>query len=108
MGSVSGCGDLYRSLLSHRTVPHPKRQLSKLRAGTGRLIDSYAEGVISKTEFEPRLAGLRQRIAELEAEATTLRNAVEHARSLHLVIGKLETFAGLVRDRLDEADWTTK
>src|SRR4051812_4314811 len=23
MGSVSGCGDLYRSLLSHRTVPHP-------------------------------------------------------------------------------------
>jgi site-specific DNA recombinase len=85
-----------------------ERQLSKLRAGTGRLIDSYAEGVISKTEFEPRLAGLRQRIAELEAGAATLRNAVEHARSLHLVIGKLETFADLVRDRLDEADWTTK
>src|SRR3954469_17213772 len=85
-----------------------ERQLSKLRAGTGRLIDSYAEGVISKTEFEPRLAGLRQRIAELETEAATLRNAVEHARALHLVIGKLETFAGLVRDRLDEADWTTK
>src|SRR3954447_11649656 len=25
MGSVSGCGDLYRSRLSHRTVPHPRR-----------------------------------------------------------------------------------
>ena len=85
-----------------------ERQLSKLRTGTGRLIDSYAEGVISKTEFEPRLAGLRQRVAELEAEAAALRDAAEHARSLHLVIGKLETFAGLVRDRLDEADWTTK
>src|SRR3954451_18284127 len=24
MGSVSGCGDLYRSRLSHRTVPHPR------------------------------------------------------------------------------------
>ena len=23
MGSISGCGDLYRSRLSHRTVPHP-------------------------------------------------------------------------------------
>jgi len=23
MGSISGCGDLYRSQLSHRTVPHP-------------------------------------------------------------------------------------
>src|SRR4051812_32547588 len=26
MGSVSGCGDLYRSRLSHRTVPHPTSQ----------------------------------------------------------------------------------
>jgi hypothetical protein len=23
MGSISGCGDLYRSQMSHRTVPHP-------------------------------------------------------------------------------------
>src|SRR5215213_5319133 len=85
-----------------------ERQLSKLRAGTGRLIDSYAEGVISKAEFEPRLAGLRQRVAALEAEATARNNATEQTRSLHLVIGKLETFASLVRERLDEADWITK
>ena len=85
-----------------------ERQLSKLRTGAGRLIDSYAEGVISKAEFEPRLAGLRRRIAELEAEATSLRDAAEQARSLQLVIGKLEIFATMVRDRLDEADWTTK
>ena len=85
-----------------------ERQLSKLRTGAGRLIDSYAEGVISKAEFEPRLAGLRRRIAELEAEAASLRDAAEQARSLQLVIGKLEIFATMVRDRLDEADWTTK
>ncbi len=85
-----------------------ERQLGKLRAGTGRLIDSYAEGVISKAEFEPRLAGLRRRIAELEAEAAALRDAAEQARSLQLVIGKLETFAALVRDRLGEADWATR
>ena len=85
-----------------------ERQLSKLRAGAGRLIDSYAEGVISKAEFEPRLAGLRQRIAEIEAETAALGDAAEQERSLQLVIGKLETFATMVRDRLDEADWTTK
>jgi site-specific DNA recombinase len=85
-----------------------ERQLSKLRAGAGRLIDSYAEGVISKMEFEPRLAGLRQRIAELEAEAAVLHDTAEQARSLQLVIGKLEIFATMIRDRLDEADWTTK
>ncbi len=85
-----------------------ERQLAKLRAGIGRLIDSYAEGVISKAEFEPRLAGMRRRVTKLEAEATTLQDAAEQARSLQLVIGKLELFAALVRDRLDEADRDTK
>ena len=85
-----------------------ERQLAKLRAGTGRLIDSYAEGVISKAEFEPRLAGMRQRVAKLEAEAAALQDTAEQARSLQLVIGKLEIFATLVRDRLNGADWTVK
>jgi site-specific DNA recombinase len=82
--------------------------LAKLRAGIGRLIDSYAEGVISRAEFEPRLAGMRQRFAKLEAEAAALRSAAEQARSLQLVIGKLERFAALVRDRLEDADWNTR
>jgi len=64
--------------------------------------------VISQAEFEPRLAGMRQRVAKLEAEATALQNAAEQAHSLQLVIGKLETFAALVHDQLDEADWTTR
>ena len=33
-------------------------QLTTMRRGIGRLIDSYAEGVIDKAEFEPRIAGL--------------------------------------------------
>jgi len=35
------------------------RQITSLRRGIGRLIDSYTEGVIDKTEFEPRIVGLR-------------------------------------------------
>src|SRR4051812_48342740 len=103
-----------RRLQAGRTGPRRpeletvERQLAKLRGGVGRLIDSYAEGVISKVEFEPRLAGLRQRIAKLEAEAAALRDITEQARSLQLVIGKLETFATLVRGQLDEADWDTR
>jgi hypothetical protein len=33
-------------------------QLGKLRRGLGRLIDAYAEGLIEKGEFEPRIARL--------------------------------------------------
>src|SRR4051812_40012154 len=38
MGSISGCGDLYRSQLSHRTVPHPT--VSSL--GTSPLLSNIA------------------------------------------------------------------
>ena len=84
------------------------RQMAKARRATDRLIDSYAEGVIEKSEFEPRIAELRRRAARLEAEAGTLQAEEEQARSLQLVIGKLGLFADMVRDRLDAADWTTQ
>ena len=41
-------------------------QSSKLRQGIARLIDSYAEGLIDKQEFEPRITRLRQRLARVE------------------------------------------
>ena len=84
------------------------RQLTKARRAIERLIDSYTEGLIEKTEFEPRLAALRRRTARLEAEAKVQQEVDEQVRSLHLVIGKLDLFATMVRDRLAGADWTTR
>ena len=84
------------------------RQLAKARRAIERLIDSYTEGLIDKSEFEPRLAELRRRTARLEAEAKAQQEADEQIRSLHLVIGKLELFAAMMRERLANADWTTK
>jgi site-specific DNA recombinase len=103
-----------RRLQAARTAPRRpeletiERQLRKLRSGVGRLIDSYAEGVISKAEFEPRIVGLRQRTAKLEAEAAALLDSAEQARSLQLIIGNLETFATMLQDRLGEADWNMR
>jgi site-specific DNA recombinase len=84
------------------------RRLSKARGAIGRLVDGYAEGLIEKAEFEPRIAELRRRAAGLQAEVGALRAAEEQARSLQLVIGKLGLFAGMVRDRLEAADWPTQ
>jgi site-specific DNA recombinase len=84
------------------------RQLAKARRALERLIDSYTEGLIEKPEFEPRLAALRRRTARLEAEAKAHQEADEQVRSLHLIIGKLDLFAAMVRERLGAADWTTK
>jgi site-specific DNA recombinase len=84
------------------------RQLAKARRAIGRLIDSYTEGLIEKPEFEPRIAELRRRLTRLEAEASEHQAAEEQARSLQRVIGKLDLFAAMVRDRLGTADWSTK
>ena len=54
-------------------------QLGKLRQGLARLIDSYAEGLIEKAEFEPRITRLRQRIAALEEQAQQLAQAANPA-----------------------------
>jgi site-specific DNA recombinase len=80
-------------------------QLSKVRQGLARLIDSYAEGLIEKAEFEPRITRLRQRIADLEGQVRQLAQAAAVQDELRRIIGRLDTFAAQVRDGLAEADW---
>jgi len=48
-------------------------QLAKLHRGMGRLIDSYTEGLIERAEFEPRIAGFRQRIAGWDGQIKAMR-----------------------------------
>jgi site-specific DNA recombinase len=81
------------------------RQIEGLRRGIGRLIDSYAEGVIDQHEFQPRIAGLKERLARVREQRQALVEAAEAERSLTLVIGRVEDFAAKVRRSLDELDW---
>jgi len=80
------------------------RQMTSLRRGIGRLIDSYAEGVIEKTEFEPRIAGLKQRMSRLQERHQAAREAAETERDLALVISRLEDFSAKVTTSLDNLD----
>ena len=83
-------------------------QVTKVRQGIARLIDSYAEGFIQKQEFEPRISRLRQRLTDLEDRARQIKNEVTRQAELRLVITRLEDFATQVKDDLAEADWLTK
>ncbi|HSX77891.1 MAG TPA: hypothetical protein VLQ80_04870, partial [Candidatus Saccharimonadia bacterium] len=80
----------------------------QLRQGVARLIDSYADGLLDKHEFEPRIVRLRQRIAHLEAQRQQLADDAALHTELQLIIGRLEDFAAKVHDRLGEADWTSQ
>lgn len=83
-------------------------QLSKLRRGIARLIDSYADGLIDKQEFEPRVTRMRERMQNLEAQLQCLKEETEVEGELRLILGKLETFAAKVKTGLQAADFSTR
>src|SRR5215475_1571192 len=85
-----------------------EEQLGKLRQGVARVIDSYADGLIDKGEFEPRILRLRQRIARLEEQRQQLTEEATLQTELQLIIGRLEEFAAKVHDGLEDADWSSK
>ena len=82
------------------------RQIVRLRRGLDRLIDGYAEGIIDRGEFEPRVSVLKQRLGRLEGERAALNETLDLERDLVLVIGRLDEFATRVRTGLGELDWS--
>jgi site-specific DNA recombinase len=83
-------------------------QSSKLRQGIARLIDSYAEGVLGKEEFEPRIVRMKQRVTVVEDRLQQLADDVTQQRDLRLIISQLEDFVAKVRGGLATADWRTR
>ena len=81
-----------------------ERQMTSLQRGIARLIDSYTEGILDKTEFEPRIAGLKQRVTQLHERHQAALEAVESERDLALVVSRLEDFAAKVTTGLDNLD----
>jgi len=81
-----------------------ERQMTSLRRGIARLIDSYAEGILDKTEFEPRITGLKQRLSQLQERHRAALEAVQSERELALVVSRLEDFAAKVTTGLDNLD----
>jgi hypothetical protein len=63
-------------MLRHRRVPfrrrthlqQPPKQRQKLQHGIDRLIDTFAEGVIDKDQFTPRMSRAKARLAALDAK----------------------------------------
>src|SRR6266446_10530004 len=92
----------------HTSLATVEEQIGKLRQGVARVIDSYAEGLIDKLEFEPRLTRLRQRIARLEEQRQQLADEAAVHAELQLIIGRLEDFAAKVHNGLEAPDWANK
>ncbi|MCU1292390.1 MAG: Resolvase domain protein [Bryobacterales bacterium] len=96
-------------------APHPNESRSaleaqavKLRQGLSRLIDGYAEGLIDKQEFQPRVESTRKRLRKLEQTIQALADEEGRQQELQLVLTRLEDFSQHVVAGLEQADWTQR
>jgi len=83
-------------------------RMGRLRQGIARLIDSSAEGLIEKGEFEPRVTRRRERLQQIEEQAQHVKAEASLARELTLILGRLDEFAARVKTGRHEADWLTR
>jgi site-specific DNA recombinase len=105
--------DEYRRRLRHASdstdrpeqIVRLDRQMAMLRRGIDRLIDGYAGGFIDKAEFEPRIAGLRQRMTQLQEQQEAAVESANAECELSLVISRLEDFSAKVSQGLDRLNW---
>jgi len=80
-------------------------QQGKIQQGIARLIDSYTEGFVQKSEFEPRITRLRLRLVELEKQSQQIQDQRNLQAELQTAISRLEDFGEKVKDNLAEAGW---
>lgn len=91
-----------------REVKHLNKMIANLKKMISRLIDAYGDGLLDKSEFEPRILAARERLAKLEDECRQRMGEAAQEAELRLVIGQLEEFARRVSQELQEPDWATR
>jgi site-specific DNA recombinase len=80
----------------------------KLQNKITRMIDSYADGLLTKEEFEPRVKRTKALLAIIDEQSKKLREEDSNSRQLQLLIVRLGEFAAKVKGKLDKLDWDTK
>jgi len=87
---------------------HWERSIAQLKRRMARLIDAYENDWLDKADFELRIRRVKERLArEEEAQAQRDRETTSE-EELRLLVGNFETFAGHIREGLDQADVETK
>ena len=93
---------------STHEVEHLNKTIKNVRKLISRLIDAYGDGLLDKSEFEPRILAARERLARLEDDRRQQIGEATREAELRLVIGQLEEFARRVSEELQEPSWETR
>ena len=89
-------------------LEHSNKMAKNVKKLISRLIDAYGEGLLDKSEFEPRILAAKERLAKWEEECRRQASEATEEAELRLVIGQLEEFARRVSAQLQEPSWETR
>lgn len=107
-------GNLQKEYKRRLTVKNPhdattlKGEQTRLTNAIARLIDSYADGLIERREFEPRVKKMKAKLSQVEAQMAKASEFAESDRQLRLLIVQLEDFSSRIVSNLQNLDWDTK
>ena len=87
---------------------HLQARIQKVKCGIARLVDAYEDGLLERSDFEPRIRRSRDRLATLEAEAKKQAEEESQRVELRSVIGQLQEFVDRIKSGLQDADWSTR
>jgi len=85
-----------------------RQQEKSAHHAISRLIDAFTEGLLDKSEFEPRVTKARQRAQRLTEELAQLNASDAEQANLRAALSGLEEFMSQIRNGLDNADWNTR
>jgi site-specific DNA recombinase len=73
-----------------------------------RMIDSYADGLITKAEFEPRVKRAKSQLKAIEDRARKLSEEDQSSQQLQLLMVRIDEFTAKLKGKLVDIDWDTK
>lgn len=89
-------------------IERQRAQLLKLQHGLGRLIDSYAEGMIEKDQFTSRIKQTKARIAEIEGRLSATSDHIDRQQQVQLISSQLAELSAHLGPHIENAGWSSR
>jgi site-specific DNA recombinase len=90
------------------TLASLRQSIAGLKRRLARLLDAWENGWIERSDFEPRIARVRERLRREEESLTAHERSTSDDETLRIMIADFSRFAEEISQRLDEADFETK
>ena len=83
-------------------------QRKNIQSKVARIIDSYADGLIGKQDFEPRIKRAKEQLKKIDEQLRFVEQEAVDEAQLKLITVRIDDFAAKIGGRLEKIDWDTK